>query len=58
MPIFFLFVWVCTIGQGAPLLHGVRVVELATVIAAPSATRMMVDLGAEVVKIEEPKVCC
>jgi len=26
------------------------------VVAAPSATRIMVDMGAEVVKIEEPKV--
>ena len=43
-------------GNGTPLFHGVRVVELATVVAAPSATRIMADMGAEVVKIEEPKV--
>ena len=39
-------------GKGAPLFHGVRVVELATVYAAPSAGRTLADLGAEVVKVE------
>eukprot|EP00756_Hemistasia_phaeocysticola_P023366 Hpha_TRINITY_DN15887_c0_g1::TRINITY_DN15887_c0_g1_i1::g.189678::m.189678 len=41
-------------GRGAPVLTGVRVVELATVVAAPTAGRAMALLGAEVVKIEEP----
>ena len=35
-------------------LHGVKVVELATFIAAPCCTRFLADLGAEVVKVEAP----
>ena len=35
-------------------LDGVRVVELATFIAAPSCARYLADLGAEVVKVEAP----
>ncbi|QFR33588.1 CaiB/BaiF CoA-transferase family protein [Ancylobacter sp. TS-1] len=35
-------------------LSGVRVVELGNLIAAPFATRLMADFGAEVVKIEAP----
>lgn len=35
-------------------LEGVRVVELATFIAAPSCARYLADLGAEVVKVEAP----
>ena len=41
-------------GKGAPIFSGVRVVELATHIAAPSAGRVMGDLGAEVVHVESP----
>ena len=37
------------------MFAGVRVVELSTVVAAPSCARAMADLGAEVVKVEEPK---
>ena len=36
-------------------LEGIRVVELATFIAAPSCGRYLADLGAEVVKVEAPK---
>src|SRR3954449_9431048 len=39
-------------GQGP--LNGVRVLELGTLIAAPFATRLMADFGAEVVKVESP----
>lgn len=35
-------------------LEGVRVVELATFIAAPSCGRYLADLGARVVKVEAP----
>lgn len=36
------------------VLEGVRVLSFAQVISAPSAVRMLVDLGAEVIKIEPP----
>ncbi|MBE6956698.1 MAG: CoA transferase [Ruminococcaceae bacterium] len=37
--------------MGKPL-EGIKVVELATYVAAPTVCRMMADLGADVVKIE------
>lgn len=42
------------VGSGAPMYAGVRVLELATHVAAPSAGRCMADLGAEVVHVEPP----
>ena len=36
------------------IFHGVRVVEISTVFAAPSVGRMLADLGAEVIKVEGP----
>lgn len=36
-------------------LEGVRVVELATFIAAPCTARFLADLGADVIKVEAPK---
>jgi len=36
-------------------LEGVRVVELATYVAAPSGGRVLADWGAEVIKVESPK---
>ncbi len=36
------------------MLQGVKVVELATYIAAPGAAAIMADWGAEVVKVESP----
>ncbi len=41
-------------GPGA--LAGVRVVELCEGIAGPFATRLLADLGADVVKIEAPRI--
>ena len=36
------------------LFYGVRVIEIATHVAAPTAGRCMADLGAEVIKVEQP----
>jgi len=38
-----------------PLLRSLKVLELGHYIAAPFATRLMADLGAEVIKIEPPE---
>lgn len=37
------------------LLEGLKVIELSTVIAAPFASALMADFGAEVIKVEMPK---
>src|ERR1700761_6582361 len=36
------------------LLRGLKIVELATHIAAPAAAGLMADWGADVIKIEKP----
>ncbi len=41
--------------DGHAPLAGIRVVELGNFIAAPFATRIFADFGAEVVKIERPE---
>ena len=38
-----------------PPLHGVRILDMATVVAAPFSSTLCADLGAEVVKIELPE---
>ena len=37
-------------------LEGVKVLELATFIAAPCCARFLADLGAEVIKVEAPRI--
>lgn len=40
--------------QGAPL-EGIRVIELARILAGPWAGQLLADLGAEVIKVEAPE---
>ncbi|MDA8193555.1 MAG: CoA transferase [Thermaerobacter sp.] len=36
-------------------LHGIRILEIGSLVAAPSATRIMGDFGAEIIKVEPPE---
>ena len=40
--------------QLQPVLSGLRILEIGHFIAAPFCTRLLADLGAEVIKIEPP----
>jgi formyl-CoA transferase len=40
--------------EKTPPLQGVKVIELGTLIAGPSCSRMLAEFGAEVIKIEAP----